>query len=150
MPRGVYPRPSAAIRMAPMFTVDVDTGCWNWQRGRDMRGYGRFDQRFAHIVSYEMKFGKVPGGLVLDHLCSNPACINPDHLEPVTQRENVARSRSHVARKMTQTECDRGHPLSGDNLYMTPNGRRQCRACARLRSRFYQADDIGGRNEDAD
>jgi hypothetical protein len=71
-------------------------GCWIWQLSRNAAGYPRImiqnDLRsFAHRVSYEEFVGPIPSGLVLDHLCRNPPCVNPTHLEPVTHPENVRR-----------------------------------------------------------
>ena len=81
---------------AEPYLVDEASGCWLWQRYIDPNGYGRiyFDRRieWAHRAFYLWCVGPIPEGLQLDHLCSNPPCVNPDHLEPVTQTENVRRS----------------------------------------------------------
>lgn len=74
-------------------------GCWLWTGSRDRWGYGRFTvrtpvgprNRMAHIAMYESVVGPVPEGMQLDHLCHNECCINPDHLEPVTPKENCRR-----------------------------------------------------------
>lgn len=78
----------------------------------------------AHRVSYEIANGPIPDGMVLDHLCRNPACVNPAHLDAVPQRENVRRG-FHGSK----THCLRGHPLSGENLITRKTGGRVCRAC---------------------
>lgn len=73
-----------------------DDGCWIWLRCRNSGGYGRVTiagrSQAAYRAIYEMVNGSVPKGLHLDHLCGNPPCVNPDHLEPVTPRENIKRS----------------------------------------------------------
>src|SRR5690606_21110712 len=74
------------------------SGCWEWQAARDQKGYGRFRwkgfTRRAHRVAYEELVAPVPDGLQLDHLCRNPFCCAPWHLEPVTPRENTLRGES--------------------------------------------------------
>lgn len=71
-------------------------GCWEWRGGRSRAGYGVFSvdriQVKAHRFIYELLVGPIPSGLVIDHLCSNPPCVRPDHLEAVTTAENVQRT----------------------------------------------------------
>lgn len=145
--RGPYRKRSISERLQALSIPEPNTGCVLWFGSTaGMMEYGKIGvseyvdgehrkhTRMAHVVAWELKHGPVPVGLELDHKCKTPCCINDEHLEPVTHRENQRRGSSIVARKMAQTDCDRGHPLTGDNLYMTPDGRRQCRACARLRA----------------
>ena len=81
----------------------------------------------AHVVMWQHFHGPVPSGMQLDHICRNRVCCNPQHLEPVTPKENQHRSPITSAGK---THCKRGHPLSGDNLYSHPGtGKRGCREC---------------------
>lgn len=110
--------------------------CWLWTGSVNrVTGYAQThrDGRTiaAHRASWEKRFGPIPAGLTLDHLCRQRSCINPEHLEPVSQRENTARGTGFIARQMQQTHCRNGHPLSGDNLYRAPRGDRQCRICRR-------------------
>lgn len=111
--------------------------CWIWTAARSDTGYGNawFGGRCqgAHRLVYEMLAGPIPDGLQLDHLCRNRACVRPDHLEPVTQRDNILRGSGPSAKAAAMTHCPRGHEFTAENIYITPNGRRQCRACARLR-----------------
>lgn len=87
-----YARTPLAIRIWRF--VDKTDGCWIWTGARNPQGYGqvRLDSQRkgpAHRAMYELLVGPIPEGLVIDHLCSNPPCVNPDHLEPVTQRVNL-------------------------------------------------------------
>ncbi len=115
------------------------TGCWNWYGYVDKDGYGKFcyntkgtriDAR-AHRFGYEKLIGPIPDGLVTDHLCRVRDCVNPWHLEPVTQIENVRRglvSEVTTRRNAAITHCPQGHEYSGWNL-MRYGKRRFCRKC---------------------
>lgn len=117
--------------------VRKHTPCIPWNGYLDDDGYGRVSiagkWRGAHRVAWERDHGQIPYGLVIDHLCRNRACVNTEHMEPVTAIENTKRGTN-----ATKTECTRGHPLSGDNLMVRPSGRRWCRECGRLRWRAYR------------
>lgn len=121
--------------------VDAAGPCWEWTACKNHLGYGqiglgRRDQGLgmAHRVAYELLVGPIPEGLELDHLCRNPSCVNPDHLEPVTHAENMRRAPYDApASKRAKTHCLQGHPYSGENLYVNPKGSRECRACRKNR-----------------
>lgn len=111
------------------------SGCWTWIAARNHYGYGQFwkdgKPQYAHRVSYEHHKGPIPDGFQVDHLCRVRNCVNPEHLEVVTQRENNRRSGSPSAKNMLKTHCYKGHPLDGENLYVDPKGQRYCRVCRR-------------------
>jgi hypothetical protein len=104
-------------------------------------GYGRFQVGVgkcvqAHRWSYEQLIGPIPQGLVLDHLCRTPACVNPAHLEPVTSSTNVKRGEVGL-RHRSKTHCPQGHEYSAENTYVHRGTNRHCRACLRGRNREY-------------
>jgi hypothetical protein len=120
--------------------VDDTSGpgvCWQWRGVPDRDGYGTFGrrpQRRAHRVAYELAVGPIPTGLVIDHLCGNRICVNPAHMEPVTQRTNILRSPNTMPnRNAAKTRCPRGHAYSPENTYVRPTGTgRDCRTSKRL------------------
>lgn len=92
--RGNDPRVPSQLPMPDRFWAKVDKSgeCWEWTAGKDRLGYGGFfldgRDRIAHRVSYELSIGPPPEGLELDHICHNRACVNPEHLRPVTHKQN--------------------------------------------------------------
>ena len=119
--------------------VKKGSGCWLWLASLDGKGYGAFPikgkSHTASRVAYELTFGVVPKGLVVDHKCKNIKCVNPSHLEAVTQRENVLRGEAPASVNAKRTHCKTGHPLSGDNIYHY-KGKRCCKTCNRKSSRI--------------
>lgn len=119
-------------------TTDSESGCWIWVAA-NRKGYGHFKwqgrTREAHRVAYEVLVGPVPLGLHLDHLCRNPPCVNPDHLEPVTQAENNRRKEEALGIGRYATHCAKGHEFTPDNTYWSPQVQRRCRACDVVRHR---------------
>lgn len=113
----------------------TESGCWIWHGTIASNGYGRFwiQGRFvqAHRWSYAAAGGLLPPSLVLDHLCRTRLCVRPDHLEPVTYRENAQRG----AKGRMVTVCASGHDYTPENTYIKPNGCRDCRTCRRNRKR---------------
>lgn len=120
-------RTPADIRFFDKVNKTLD--CWLWA-GALSTGYGSFraDDRsvYAHRWSYEYHVGPIPNGMQIDHLCRNRSCVNPGHLEPVTNAENARRG----ARSFDLTgRCRKGHDVTDPaNVYQGPNYR-TCRIC---------------------
>jgi hypothetical protein len=131
--------------------IDLATQCWLWAACDDQIGYGLFSlggkMLKAHRISYVLRNGEIPDGLELDHLCRVRHCVNPDHLEPVTHAENMRRGDAGK-HNLVKTHCPRGHPYSGENLYIRPNGDRNCRTCNRLAFRKYKLKKSGSLNHE--
>lgn len=117
-----------------------DGGCWLWTAYTMPNGYGLFGVRrgkmiLAHRFAYQVRVGEIPSGLVIDHLCRVRNCVNPTHLEAVTQWENVLRGAGGPNGR--KTHCPNGHEYTEENVYRRPGypGSRYCRQCRRERSR---------------
>lgn len=117
----------------------MPSGCWEWQGAKAGAGYGVLlrDRRMAytHRVAYELFVGPIGDGLHIDHLCRNRICCNPDHLEPVTVRENNLRGEGLAAQESQRTHCPRGHEYTPENTRISKHNERNCRACGREKAR---------------
>jgi len=102
--------------------VNKTDSCWLWTGYCNPKGYGRFTENynpiFAHRWSYEKFIGPIPEGLVIDHLCEVKNCVNPEHLEPVTNKINLNRGKvgqKNAARHRSKTHCRNGHEYTEEN-----------------------------------
>jgi hypothetical protein len=122
---------------------ELPNACWPWGGSRDRYGYGKMSAFGVHVrvyrYSYELLVGPIPEGLTIDHLCRNPPCVNPDHLEAVTNKENILRSDSPSAINARKTHCIHGHEFTEANTYVSRQGVRTCRTCGRLRNAAAEA-----------
>jgi len=125
----------------------TESGCWIpnttiaqhgycWMYGYDF-GNGK-RKEYAHRVFYEMFKGPVSDGLQIDHLCKVRCCVNPNHLEAVTQRTNLLRGESAAAKNARRTHCPKGHPFSPENTgkLSTRENYRYCKECNRQKARL--------------
>ncbi len=110
------------------------SGCWLWVGATKPSGYGTFQvgssTLTAHRHSFTILASPIPPGLQLDHLCRVRCCVNPAHLEPVTNQENQLRGFSPTGENARKTHCDNGHEYTPENTYWQAGGKhRRCRAC---------------------
>jgi hypothetical protein len=114
--------------------------CWFWAGYQFVDGYGgiwstvRNQYERAHRVIYESVKGDIPEGLQLHHICHNRLCVNPDHLTPVTIKENVLLGNGIAAQYARRTHCIRGHEFS--------EGSRNCEICNRIRWAKYRKNNL--------
>ena len=120
-----------------LFTTD----CWEWTATKTKNGYGRFNNNGvmvrSHRFAYELYKGKIPKDSELDHLCRVRHCVNPDHLEAVTRKENCHRGDLGLINK-SKTHCKNGHEFNEKNTYQRSHGARTCRECNRIRAMKYR------------
>jgi len=122
-------------RLFLRISIDPINGCWIWN-GADVNGYGnvrinKIGYR-VHRLMYAWKVGPIPNGKgkeipVLDHICNNRICCNPEHLRLISDTENILRGNGATAKKARQVFCKRGHLLPGHR-----KGHRCCQICHRL------------------
>jgi len=140
------PTPPPIPRVERKFWNRVSFGqgpgaCWAWTGARSDSGYGNFYAngrvQSSHRFSYEFLVGPIPDGLCIDHLCRNPNCVNPTHMEPVTTGENILRGVGASATNARKTHCKHGHRLSDDNVgeHHSGTGWRECLTCGRMKAR---------------
>jgi hypothetical protein len=146
-PKPCCPGHSPMIDLADRFWSKVDRSggedaCWLWMASRTTTGYGQISigrrgegMAKAHRVAFTLTYGPIPDGLVIDHLCRNPLCVNPIHLECVSSRENTRRGESSSMVLHLRGVCQHGHEMVGDNVIVRvmPSGRTKntCRTCRR-------------------
>lgn len=124
-------------------------GCWNWKGAKvSDEGYGiiryRGSNTLVHRLMYELFKGEIKYNLVVDHICNNPSCINPSHLQAITQKENLDRSSltlSSIAK--AKISCVNGHLLEGENLKID-QGKRRCATCKREKAKQRYHIIVGG------
>ena len=128
-------------RIRSKFVVNDETGCWIWIGAGGSGGYGRVNHpisTLAHRVVYTLLVGPIGEGLTIDHLCRVRECVNPAHMEPVTNAENTRRGESPPACNARVEHCIAGHPFDAKNTYRMPSGGRRCRRChADRQLRYY-------------
>lgn len=119
----------------PRFEKNIQKtdSCWNWT-GYKVSGYGIFYVKRipmrAHRISLVVFRDEVlKKNLIVDHICNNTQCVNPEHLRQISGRENVIRGKGPTAINAKRTHCKAGHPLSGENLIPRWRGERTCRTC---------------------
>jgi hypothetical protein len=141
----VQPQGSALERF--WFWTDKTDTCWNWKGALDKRGYGRHVddsgwRDMAHRWSYKHFIGEIPDGLIVDHTCVNPKCVNPAHFRLGTHRQNIIEWGSTNAAFINsqKTHCSVGHELTAENIYTGKNkyGKtRVCKVCHKRRVKEY-------------
>lgn len=115
------------------------SGCWVWPGASNDRGYPVIGidstTLYVHRLTYRIARGPLVDGLTIDHLCRNPSCVNPMHLEQVTSAVNTARADGNSRKKF----CSKGHPYDGPNLRTWTDARgytrRYCVQCTNDRNR---------------
>jgi len=120
---------------------EPNTGCYIWGGATYLNGYGILTINkkclSAHRVSYYVHKGNIGYGLVVDHLCNNKLCINPEHLQATTQKKNVLRGNSGSAKNSIKTHCYKGHEFTKENTRINNRGSRDCIICHKDKKKRY-------------
>lgn len=138
-----------AKRFESKYISEPNSGCWLWEGGMFDNGYGAIwhSQEHkphtigAHRASWLIYRGSIPGDLEIDHRCRNRACVNPDHLEPVTCKVNLLRGAGVPAKNAAKTACIHGHEFTEENTRWTRQHKsdhrmmRICKTCVRNRKK---------------
>ena len=129
---------SLQSRFESKFNKGLHGECWNWNASLWTGGYGQIGEGGrgsrnlgAHRVSYELYKGKIQNDLVVDHICRNRKCVNPDHLRLLTRGENVMCGETIPAKNLAKTHCINGHEFTIENTYTYKNTR-QCVKCRKI------------------
>lgn len=134
--------PSTYERFQDKYIPEPNSGCWIWVGACSGSGYAWFWDSgkyfLAHRWSYEYHVEAIPEKLTIDHLCRVKTCVNPVHLEAVTQRENTLRGNTMAGANSRKTHCKHGHPFSISNTAYRSDGNRRCRYCGKLRKAAYR------------
>ena len=121
-------------RFKSKVSISQQSNCWIWTDRPSQKGYGRLlvDGKVmqAHRLSYEHFVGPLNPWLTIDHLCRVRLCVNPNHLEQVTSKENSLRGVGVTANFARATHCKRGHPKVKENLYIKKDGTVRCKICS--------------------
>lgn len=120
--------------------VNKTAECWEWAACKMPTGYGKLKYKgqdwLAHRLSYTLLIGPIKEGLTVDHLCRNRSCVNPDHMELVSQGENTLRGLSVSGINSRKTHCSKGHEYGGENLIVArKTSHRRCRTCERIKDK---------------
>lgn len=131
--------------------IAVGDGCWEWTAARDRDGYGILtgagtSSTKAHRIVYELMVGPIPVGLQIHHRCENRGCVRPDHLKPVTPRENLFASATVPAVNAAKTHCPQGHSYAEHGGVRRGRANRYCRVCMREATRRRRARRKGATN----
>ncbi len=121
--------------------IDLATGCWFWTGPDNGKGYGVLGWQGRHLRAHRLAYELLRGPInaeTLDHLCRRRNCVNPDHLEPVSNKENILRGESFTVQNKRKTHCKYGHPFTGIERRRGKIGRR-CLTCGAERARRYRA-----------
>lgn len=117
-------------------------GCWLWAGGHNKKGYAKFwfDGKTGLAMHFAARLFQIKGWdrkrREPDHLCRDPGCSNPDHLEMVTRRTNIVRGNSPAGFNARKTHCKRGHVFDEKNtLYLAKSNHRVCRKCGLMRKK---------------